>query len=56
MSDIPACEDGNKDDVIKAVVANVKLLMDADSKCSELKQLQGHIWKEAYETKQIVGE
>jgi methionine salvage enolase-phosphatase E1 len=30
--------------------------MDADSKITALKQLQGHIWKKAYEEAEIKGE
>lgn len=54
VTEIP--DGGKKDEVIKAVVANVKEQMDADRKTTELKQLQGHIWREAYKTKKIAGE
>lgn len=53
---IPEKTDDNKDDVIKAVVSNVKAQMDADRKSKELKELQGHLWREAYKTKKIEGE
>ncbi|XP_060553052.1 enolase-phosphatase E1-like [Ruditapes philippinarum] len=54
--EIPAKEEGNKDDVIKAVVSNVKAQMDADRKSTELKDLQGHVWRDAYKQKKIEGE
>lgn len=40
----------DKAEVIKAVVENVKWQMDQDRKSTELKQLQGHIWKQGYES------
>ncbi|CAG5133745.1 unnamed protein product [Candidula unifasciata] len=53
--EIPS-SDASKEDVIKAVVANVQGQMDADRKTTELKNLQGLIWKDAYESKEIKGE
>lgn len=53
---IPEVTDSNKDDVIKAVVENVTAQMDADRKSTELKALQGHVWREAYKTKKVEGE
>ncbi|XP_045165593.1 enolase-phosphatase E1-like [Mercenaria mercenaria] len=53
---LPEKEDGNKDDVIKAVVSNVNAQMDADRKTKELKDLQGHVWRDAYKQKRIEGE
>ncbi|GFO35243.1 enolase-phosphatase e1 [Plakobranchus ocellatus] len=50
------CGDASKDDVVKAVCDNVKCQMDADRKTTELKTLQGLIWKDAYESKQVKGE
>ena len=46
--EIPDAASG-KEDIIKAVVENVKWQMDKDRKSTELKQLQGHIWKQGYE-------
>ncbi|KAL4237572.1 Enolase-phosphatase E1 [Mactra antiquata] len=54
--EIPAKTDDNKEAVVKAVVDNVKALMDADSKTTALKELQGHMWREAYKTKKVEGE
>ena len=48
LVDIPEATEG-KEEVIKAVVANVRWQMDSDRKSTELKQLQGHIWRQAYE-------
>ncbi|XP_076463479.1 enolase-phosphatase E1-like [Babylonia areolata] len=45
----------DKGDIVKAVVENVKWQMDSDRKSSELKQLQGHIWRQAYESGKIKG-
>lgn len=54
---IPDCEsDTTKEDVIKAVCENVNSQMDADRKTTELKTLQGLIWKDAYESKAVKGE
>lgn len=48
--------DAGKEEVVKGVVANVKRQMAADRKSTELKQLQGHIWKQAYESGDVKGE
>lgn len=56
VTEIPASADDNKDSVIKAVIANVKEQMDADRKSTELKQLQGHMWRDAYKQKKVTGE
>lgn len=53
--EIPSSDSG-KEDVIKAVVSNVKWQMDADRKTTELKNLQGLIWKDGYESKELKGE
>lgn len=47
--------DADKDTIMKAVIANVKWQMSQDRKSQELKQLQGHIWKEAYKQGKIKG-
>lgn len=49
-------KEGSKEDIIKAVVDNVKWQMDEDKKTTALKQLQGHIWREGYKTGQIKAE
>ena len=48
--------DASKDDVVKAVSENVKWQMGDDRKTTELKALQGLIWKDAYESKAVKGE
>lgn len=53
--EIPA-SDGDKKDIIKAVVANVKWQMDKDRKSTALKALQGHIWREGYEQEKLKAE
>ena len=52
--EIPDAED--KDEVCAAVAANVLWQMEADRKTTALKQLQGHIWREAYKTAAVLGE
>lgn len=47
--------DSSKEAVVKAVIDNVRWQMDGDRKTTELKNLQGLIWKDAYESKEIVG-
>jgi len=37
-------------------VKNVIWQMNSDRKTTALKQLQGHIWREAYENEEIKGE
>ncbi|ESO84470.1 hypothetical protein LOTGIDRAFT_132223 [Lottia gigantea] len=54
--EIPDATDSNKDDVIKAVIDNIKWQMSSDRKSTELKQIQGHIWREGYTTGVIKGE
>jgi len=53
---INIAETGDQETVVGAVVANVLQLMDVDSKCSALKQLQGHMWTSAYESGLIRGQ
>lgn len=52
---IPA-SDSSKEDIIKAVVENVKWQMDKDRKSTALKALQGHIWKEGYSQEKLKAE
>ena len=56
MIDIPAAGNGNKKAVIKAVVENVTQQINEDKISTELKQLQGHVWREAFKTKKVQGE
>lgn len=48
--------DFSKNVVIDASVKNVIWQMSSDRKTTALKQLQGHIWKEAFESGKIKGE
>ncbi|KAJ4809905.1 Enolase-phosphatase E1 [Rhynchospora pubera] len=51
---IPPDEAG-EDSVIDALVANVEAMIKADRKITSLKQLQGHIWRTGFESKEIQG-
>lgn len=42
--------------VIQAVVDNVRWQMSSDRKTTALKQLQGHMWRAAYENGRVKGE
>jgi methylthioribulose 1-phosphate dehydratase/enolase-phosphatase E1 len=53
---IPEEDSAGKEAVITAVVANVLQQMDADRKTTSLKQLQGHMWRAAYENREIHGQ
>lgn len=46
----------SKDEVIGAVVPIILSLMDQDKKSTALKQLQGHMFVEAFQSKEVVGE
>ncbi|XP_074631507.1 enolase-phosphatase E1-like isoform X2 [Acropora palmata] len=46
----------SKDIIIESVVKNVIWQMNSDRKTTALKQLQGHIWREAYENEEIKGD
>ncbi|XP_073273973.1 probable bifunctional methylthioribulose-1-phosphate dehydratase/enolase-phosphatase E1 1 [Primulina huaijiensis] len=52
---IPIPSDGEKDDVIRALVANVEAMIKADRKITSLKQLQGHIWQTGFQNNEIEG-
>jgi methionine salvage enolase-phosphatase E1 len=41
---------------VESLVANVLWQMDQDRKARPLKQLQGHMWKHAYESGNICGQ
>ncbi|KAG9129093.1 hypothetical protein Leryth_019828 [Lithospermum erythrorhizon] len=45
--------DARKEDVIEALVTNVKAMIKADRKITALKQLQGHIWKTGFKNNDI---
>jgi enolase-phosphatase E1 len=46
----------DKDAVLASVVANVLWQMKADRKSTALKQLQGHMWRDAYKAGKVQGE
>lgn len=48
--------DSTKEDVVKAVEGNVLWQMDGDRKTTELKALQGLVWEQAYESKEVKGQ
>ncbi|XP_064602924.1 enolase-phosphatase E1-like [Liolophura sinensis] len=52
---IPGAE-SPQDAVVKAVVDSVGWQMNQDRKSTALKQLQGHIWREAYKQGKVKGE
>jgi len=53
--DIPG-GDATKDDVVKAVIGSVNWQMDANRKSTELKTLQGLVWRSAYESGEVKGQ
>lgn len=53
---VPTIECAGKEKIIKSVIANVVWQMDRDRKITALKQLQGHMWKDAYMSGIIKGQ
>ncbi|KAJ1685628.1 hypothetical protein LUZ63_017018 [Rhynchospora breviuscula] len=51
---IPA-ENSGRDCVVDAIVTNVEAMIKADRKITSLKQLQGHIWRTGFESKELQG-
>lgn len=49
-------KDDDKEKCVQSVVDNVIWQMDSDRKATPLKQLQGHMWREAYKTGKVQGE
>ncbi|XP_076324383.1 enolase-phosphatase E1 isoform X2 [Tachypleus tridentatus] len=52
---IPDVDDDDEGKLQEAIITNVLDQMDADRKTTALKQLQGHMWREAYHSGKIVG-
>ncbi|RZF42498.1 hypothetical protein LSTR_LSTR004417 [Laodelphax striatellus] len=52
---VVAIPEGEEDAVREATIKNVLWQMDNDRKTGALKQLQGHIWRKAYEKGEVVG-
>ncbi|KAK6134562.1 hypothetical protein DH2020_031682 [Rehmannia glutinosa] len=50
---VPIPSDGEKEEIIAAVVANVEAMIKADRKITSLKQLQGHIWRTGFQSKEL---
>eukprot|EP00055_Hartaetosiga_balthica_P014472 m.79519 g.79519 ORF g.79519 m.79519 type:complete len:275 (+) comp8606_c0_seq2:89-913(+) len=55
VDDVVVIPDGHTDEVKASTVKSVQFLMDNDRKVTALKQLQGHMWKSAYENGLIKG-
>jgi methionine salvage enolase-phosphatase E1 len=53
---IPEEDAAGKEAVMAAVVDNVIQQMDVDRKTTSLKQLQGHMWRAAYQNGEIHGQ
>lgn len=52
----PAWRDGSKDEQFVSVLAYFNWLMNGDFKCAPLKSLQGKIWEEGYQNKELFGQ
>ncbi|KAH6781046.1 haloacid dehalogenase-like hydrolase family protein [Perilla frutescens var. hirtella] len=50
---VPIPSDGDRKEIIAALVANVEAMIKADRKITSLKQLQGHIWRTGFRNKEI---
>ncbi|XP_077226773.1 haloacid dehalogenase-like hydrolase family protein isoform X4 [Tasmannia lanceolata] len=48
-------DDAGKEEVIASLVANVEAMIRADRKITALKQLQGHIWRTGFQSKELQG-
>lgn len=53
---IPSLDGTNDEEVKQAIIRNVEYQMSIDRKSTSLKTLQGHIWCEGYEKKQLIGQ
>ena len=49
-------DSANRQQFIESIVDNVLWQMDSDRKAKALKQLQGHIWKYAFENELVKGQ
>ncbi|XP_057809868.1 probable bifunctional methylthioribulose-1-phosphate dehydratase/enolase-phosphatase E1 isoform X1 [Salvia miltiorrhiza] len=50
---VPIPTDGDREEVITSLVANVEAMIKADRKITSLKQLQGHIWRGGFDSNEI---
>lgn len=55
-SEVPSIKGDTKEELIRSAIKNVIWQMDADRKAKALKQLQGHMWKSAYENGLVKGQ
>ncbi|XP_028807472.1 probable bifunctional methylthioribulose-1-phosphate dehydratase/enolase-phosphatase E1 1 [Neltuma alba] len=46
-------DDAGKEEVIASLAANVEAMIKADRKITALKELQGHIWRTGFESKEL---
>ncbi|PIA35237.1 hypothetical protein AQUCO_03600123v1 [Aquilegia coerulea] len=46
-------EDAEKEEMISSLAANVEEMIKADRKITALKQLQGHVWRTGFQTKEL---
>ena len=51
-----ASNDVDKSVIIKSLIENINWLMSLDRKVTALKQLQGHMWQDGYESGLIQGQ
>ena len=59
LMDVPLIiseEEGNGEEVIESVIANVLWQMSTDRKTTALKQFQGNVWRFGYESGDIKGQ
>ena len=49
-------KDDNQEEIVNALVKYVLCQMDNDRKTTALKQLQGHMWREAYKVDKVEGQ
>ena len=51
-----AAEGEEQEKAVQSVVDNVVWQMNNDRKSASVKQLQGHVWRDAYKTGKVQGE
>lgn len=51
-----AASESSKEEIIDTAVENVLWQMELDRKTTALKQLQGHMWRDAYEQGLVKGQ
>lgn len=53
---VPINDTDSKEEIIHSVVKNVQWQMSNDRKTKALKNLQGHIWRHAYQAGHVKGQ